>query len=449
MRLQDVVSAPWAITPEMFNEVQGIYARHCRGEKIDLQAIEARIGTPLNNSRAELEIVDGVAIITLEGVMAKRMNLFTRISGGVSTQLAGQQVDAALADPNVKAIVLAIDSPGGTVDGTQALADQVYAARGKKPIYAFADGAMCSAAYWVGSAAEKCYIAGDTTLVGSIGVLGAYQDTSASDGQRGVRELRAGKFKGNAPHAPGMAQDNVDAMYEVFVSAIARNRGVDAETVKQDMADGQVFIGQKAIEAGLVDGVATLDQVVAMAVSASNDAGANSTAALAGVAQTATNEEDNMDKLTIDKVRAEAPDVAQALRAEGHAEGKTEGMVAGAKVERERIAAIEALARPGCEALISEMKADGKTSGPEAAVRILGELDKKDKARESALRSDAGAAVAAGAAAPEGGKGETQIDPFAVGAKARDYTAEQAAKGITVSAVEAVDHVMKTMKKEG
>jgi signal peptide peptidase SppA len=331
------MSGTWALTPEMFNEVQSIYSRHIRNESVDIGALEAKLG-PLKNSPIPPQTRQGVAIISLEGVLAKRANLFMQISGGTSTQMASQQFAKALADPTITGIVLAIDSPGGTVDGTQALADQIYAARGKKPIIAACDGICASAAYWIASAADKVVIANDTTMVGSIGVITTHLDQSARDMQAGVRvtEIKAGKYKqiGSSNAPLGMAekdalQSMVDANYAVFLEAVARNRGVDVETVQQDMAEGRVFLGKAAIDAGLVDGVATLDQVIAevaedeSAESPDEDKREPFEAAGAGVALTAVETQKPTEhvmadeKLTAEQIKAKYPDAARALVNEG------------------------------------------------------------------------------------------------------------------------------------
>lgn len=458
MRLADIVSAPWAITQEMFDEVQSIYARHCRGEKIDISGIEARIGAPLKNTRNQLQVEDGVAIISIEGVLAKRANLFMQISGGTSYQIAGQQLADALADPAVHSIVLAIDSPGGTVDGTQALADQVFAARGKKPIVAVADGIMASAAYWIGSAADQVYITGDTTLVGSIGVITTHTDSSAREMQQGIRTtpIKAGKYKQmGASNAPlGMAEKDtlqamVDANYKVFLSAVARNRGVDIDTVNSDMAEGRMFLGQAAVQAGLVDGVSTLDQVCADLCDDQNaptGAPGSSMSASAGVASQPgidpTTTEQTMDKLTVDSVRKDAPDVAKALKDEGIAEGRAAGLVEGQKAETQRIVDLEALIEPGNEKLIAAFKADGKTSGPDAAFKLQVAANEARKAKLKDLRTDAVAAGTPGARTPtdEGDKKPEVVD-YSLVRRAQSYQDEQHAKGINVSAADALAHV--------
>ena len=166
MKLIDIVNGPWAISPEMLTEIQEIYRAHVRGPKIDIEGVEARIGRPLNNEQRDIQVVDGVAIIAIDGVIGQRMNLFSKISGGVSSDMVKRDFVEAVNDPSIKGVVLAIDSPGGTVPGTSELSKAIREARGRKPIIAWTDGSMGSAAYWIGSAADEIYISSDTTMVG-------------------------------------------------------------------------------------------------------------------------------------------------------------------------------------------------------------------------------------------------------------------------------------------
>lgn len=495
MRLIDIVNAPWAVTPEMHREVQGIYARHCRGEKINVADIEARIGGPLPGPTRGYQVENGVAILPIEGVLAKRMNLFMQISGGTSMQLAARDFNEALADPEVNSIVLAIDSPGGTVDGTQELADAIFNARGTKPVIALADGFMASAAYWIGSSASRVFITSETTVVGSIGVVQAHMDVSRAEELRGVKttEVTAGKFKRIASQygplsAEGRAtiQDQVDQVYSVFVEAVARNRGVSADTVLEDMADGRVFIGQQAINAGLVDGVSTLDRLIARAAAGEFDLPEGDDddpyAAQAGYRlarnvspqpkaeqsggaserDAVTDEEAHMN---IEKLKAEHPDVAAALIEEGRKAGLEEGRKAGADAERERIKAVEDQTMSGHDALIATLKYDGKTTGPEAAVQVLAAEKAKKGNKLNDLRADATDATVTHAAMPddeeddeddgEEGDGKAKkatvseiSNARVVAQRAQDYQAKAAAEGRKVSTAEAVDHVTREMKKE-
>ena len=453
MQLRDIVAAPWAITPAMFQEVQGIYARHMRGEKIDLASVEAKVGAPLNSGRQPMSVENGVAMIALDGVLAKRANLMQKISGGTSTQVVGQQFAEAIADDSIKGVVLMVDSPGGTVDGTQALADAIFNARGSKPIIAHVDGACCSAAYWIASACDSIYIDGDTTAVGSIGIIATHVDNSMAEAQAGVRvtEITAGKYKGiGSPHGPLGAgevvmQATADHYYSVFLQAVARNRDMTVEEVAADMAEGQVFLGRQAIDAGLVDGVATLSDVLAEMSETDAETPAEVKADVleaysAGVAlafNDSPTSKEVLPMLTIEKIKAEAPDVAQAIA--------NEAAPAASAAERERIRSVLALSRPGFESLVNELAFDGKTTGPEAALRVLSAMDAKRDAKLDAIRSDAREVAAVPAAATEvtaSDAAPTAYNPSLIARQAAAYVTTQAALGIKVSDAEAVNHVL-------
>jgi capsid assembly protease len=274
MSIADVLNSPWLITPEKFIQMRDIYLAHLRGEKADLEKIEAALGRALDNKREGYSVNGGVAVIPVEGVLSKKMNLFTRISGGTSTQALQRDLSDAAADPMVHSILLLVDSPGGEVDGTQAAANLVRAIRdeGKKPIVALADGLMASAAYWIASAASDIYMSGDTDAIGSIGVVTSHTDYSKAEEQRGIKvtEITAGKYKRVvSTHEPltdeGRAdiQAKVDYLYSIFVDEVAANRGVTVKTVLNKMADGRVFLGKQAIEAGLVDGMSSVAELIA------------------------------------------------------------------------------------------------------------------------------------------------------------------------------------------
>lgn len=270
MKIIDVLTSPWAIVPAKLFEIQEIYRTHLRGDKIDIKAIEAKT-KPMDDKKESYQVINDTAIVPVQGVIAKRMNLFTQISGGVSTQLVGRDIKAALADDSIKSILLDIDSPGGTVDGTQELANIIFVGRDKKPIVAYSDGIIASAAYWIGSAADRIYISGDTIDIGGIGVVGSHVDYSGWEKKVGVKttEIYAGKYKRITSQYKPLSkegkqsiQDQVDYLYSIFVDQVAKQRGVSSEIVLKNMADGRIFIGQQAITAGLVDGVSTLDRLI-------------------------------------------------------------------------------------------------------------------------------------------------------------------------------------------
>lgn len=406
MKILDVLTSPWAILPEKLLEIQNIYATHLRGEKIDIKQVEAAIGRPLVNEPKGYEQHGGVGVVRLEGVLARRMNLFSRMSGGTSTELALAQFREALADREAESILLVIDSPGGAVDGTQELAEAIYNARGKKPIKALATGTVASAAYWIAAAAEEVLIASDTTLVGSIGVVATHVDVSRAEDRLGVKttEITAGRYKRIASQYGPLTQEGrasiqemVDAIYTAFVNDVAAFRRVSADRVLDGMADGRIFLGKAAQDVGLVDGFASEHDLLGKMRRGQTTGVGKRAAGSAGrkLEGHRMDADDMMKGLTLDALKAGNPELYKAIADEGQAKGRTEGMAEGmaeghkvgfeegcakgrqegrsaaAEEERQRIRDVESQALPGHEALIESMKWDGQTTGAQAAIKIL------------------------------------------------------------------------------
>jgi signal peptide peptidase SppA len=461
MKALDVLTAPWAIRPETLQVMLNVYDAHTRGESVDIEKLKAATGSAFANDPSDdYAVIDGVAVIDVVGVLGKRFDLFTQICGGASTQRLQAQLAEALTDPAVHSIVLNVDSPGGEVDGTQALATDVFNARAEKPVVALIDGVGASGAYWIASAAGKVYLAGDTTVAGSIGVVMAHTDVSKAQDMRGVKttEITAGKYKRIAsnyapltPEGRQSLQDVVDHIYAVFVDSVANNRGKSADVVEKDMADGRIFLGQQAIDAGLADGFSTLAELIAEL-----NEGFETRSAMQYTGAGALNSNKGAIVKTGDKENTAAPTAEQIAtqiataeatafergKTAGKAEGKAEGLIEGATAERERILAIESHTLPGHEALVAALKADGKTSGPEAAVKILQAEQSKLANLAGQLKKDSPDPVhASGADKSADGEPSPQI----IADKAKLHIAAQKKAGINVSASEAVAHVRKEM----
>ena len=270
MKLLDILTSPWAIEQSKLNEIVGIYLTHLRGEKIDIKSLEDRLGEPLERKDQGYSIENGVGIITIDGVIAQKANMFTKISGGCSLQMLERDFRMAMEDPEVERILLYIDSPGGSTAALET-SDMIRSMRGRKPIIAFTDGQMCSAAVAIGTAADRVYISGESTCVGSIGVVCAHTDQSEYDRKMGIKvtEITSGRYKRIASsHEPlreegrEYIQSQCDYLYSAFISLVSENRGVDIEKVLNDMAEGKVFIGKQAIDVGLVDGVSSMDSLL-------------------------------------------------------------------------------------------------------------------------------------------------------------------------------------------
>ena len=208
---------------------------------------------------------DGIAVIHVDGALSYRSNWLSYYFDEDTYNSIEAAFDECLADESVKGILFDINSPGGEVSGCSDLSDKIFNARGSKPygIVARTGGMMCSAAYWLGSSCEKVFTASNGTL-GSIGVLFAFTNFSKSIVETTVvvSDLSPNKTPDpNDPEGLKLIKEELNSLAEVFIDAVARNRGTTAEDVKKNYGQGGVFIGDKAVAANLADGVMSLDDV--------------------------------------------------------------------------------------------------------------------------------------------------------------------------------------------
>lgn len=213
------------------------------------------------------------AIIPVIGIITQRSNFWSVLFGDSTTDSIAAGLDAALADNSVSSIVLDIDSPGGSVYGVAELSQKIYEARNSKPIYAVTNSLMASAAYWIGSSAKKVYITPGGEA-GSVGIIAVHADYSRMLDNAGVKVtiIQAGKYKSEGnPYQPlqndaqQYIQSRVDDYYSMFIKSLARNRGVSQTKVRSNFGQGRVLGARQAVEAGMADGVATLDEVLTIA----------------------------------------------------------------------------------------------------------------------------------------------------------------------------------------
>jgi signal peptide peptidase SppA len=255
-----IAGEPWAITETALHTILEIAAR----ENESPQAVAAKLGRNLQNTYSVTER-DGVAIIPVTGPLFRYANLFTMISGASSYELIARDFTAALENPQIKGIILDIDSPGGEVNGVSELSNMVFAARGKKPVVAYASGDAASGAYWIASAADEIVVS-ETSALGSIGVVGMYQGKSGKSAEAVEIVSSQSPHKRLDPTTDdgrSRLQIRIDSMADVFIETIARNRNVSAENVQNHYGGGDVMIGAKAVSAGLADRVGSLEGLVA------------------------------------------------------------------------------------------------------------------------------------------------------------------------------------------
>ena len=219
-------------------------------------------------SPVAMRVENGVAIIPVCGPLARREDFIAWLFGDATYEGISAQFAQAIGDAGVKAIVLDVDSPGGEVSGCSELSDLIFAARGRKPITAYVGGYGASAAYWIASAADRI-VASPTALLGSIGVRTALVDMSRRDAAAGIKRIEI--VSSQSPYKvtdPSKQEDldrvqaQVDALAEVFVSSVARNRGVTPKAVVERYGRGDCLVGKTAVEAGLADALGTIGDAI-------------------------------------------------------------------------------------------------------------------------------------------------------------------------------------------
>ena len=242
------------------------------GSRVGLPDLSASTGfAPPDRNAAQSDTSagqSGIAVIPIYGTLVRRTQGLEAQSGLTSYAGIAMALDTALADPNVAAIVLDIDSPGGESSGVFDLADRIRAATAIKPVWAVANDMAFSAAYALASAASRLIVS-RTGGVGSIGVIAMHVDQSVKDQQDGIAytAVFAGDRKNDLnPHAPitgeaqSFLQGEVNRIYDLFATTVAKHRGMGVNTIKGTQA--ALFFGADAVSSGLADDVGTLDDAI-------------------------------------------------------------------------------------------------------------------------------------------------------------------------------------------
>jgi signal peptide peptidase SppA len=215
---------------------------------------------------------DGIAVVSVAGVLLLHADEIDEYFGFKGYDAVEASIASALANRNVKAVLLDFNSPGGEVSGMLELAEKIGAwssAKDGKPIHAFVDPMACSAAYALAAATSNITIP-RTGDVGSVGILSMHLDQSGFDQKLGMKwsfiYAGAKKVDGN-PHGPlsdtarADRQSEIDSVYGMFVKSVAANRDMPQRDVRDTEAG--TFMGEAAVKAGFADQVGTLDDALA------------------------------------------------------------------------------------------------------------------------------------------------------------------------------------------
>jgi signal peptide peptidase SppA len=235
-------TSEWLIQPEALRSM-AIASRSFNERGVALP--QSRQSNPL------LNVEDGIGVVAINGPILRKPDVFARVLlGATDSEEVGAALREAGGRDDIKAVLLDIDSPGGTVAGTPELAATVASINGRKPVYAFSSGLMCSAAYWIASQARAIY-ATPSAQVGSIGVVQAVIDDSAALDAEGIKVevFSVGKYKAmGAPGTPltddqrDLIRSNLAEIAQDFHAAVlARGRSIPPEAM-----EGQTFSGRQA-----------------------------------------------------------------------------------------------------------------------------------------------------------------------------------------------------------
>ena len=272
------------------------------------------------------QVVDGVGVIDIIGIMAHRGQYTADCSYIMGYSDIGKNLQAAVNDPAVKAILLQLDSPGGEVSGAFELAQQIRDASQIKPVRAVVSSLAASAGYLLASAAQEISIS-DTGVAGSIGVVMRHVDISKMAEKEGVsvtyiyagaQKIDGHQFAALPADVKTKFQTEIDGLYTLFVDTVAAYRGLDVAAIRAQEAG--IYRGQDAIQAGLADRIATPDQLLI-------EMQQTFTTSKRGISMSVQND-------------AEQTAALEQSRATGYEAGKQDGLKVGAEQERARISAI-------------------------------------------------------------------------------------------------------------
>lgn len=363
--LEYLFSNHWAILPEVLQSILSI----AQGDNESPEALAERLGRPLQNTRTVINR-DSIAVIPISGPIFRYANILTDISGATSVEVLATDFRAALDDPNIRGIVLEIDSPGGQIAGISEFADQV--ANAGKPTVAYISDLGASAGYWIASAAEQVIIR-DTAAAGSVGVVATLRRDKKDDRIQIVSSQSPRKrVDPETEDGRAVLQAVVDDIADVFIARVASFRGVSADHVLEHFGQGGILVGRNAVRAGLADGLGSLESIIAGLAGTSPG---GKTMRSKTTPEPAPGVAGSPPKLDRDTLAAEHPEllaeIVEEAKAAGFEAGREAGWKSGAEHERTRIMNVKAAALPGHEALIESLMFDGVTDGPKASAAVI------------------------------------------------------------------------------
>jgi protease-4 len=263
--LAAIRAAKWAVTPVTLQAIRDTLSARLTGHLAPTAGeMDDYAPTAETDSEEPFEFVSpGIAAVELHGIIGKNLSSMEMMCGGCDLETVEENLTEALADSSTTAVILDIDSPGGSVSGVMEFAQKIgdLSTAAGKPVLSYASGQCCSAAYWIACGCPAGIIASPSSDVGSIGVYIALMDESEHWAQEGYKLvlIKAGEHKAAGipgsqitPEQIALFQADVDYIYDQFTQAVRAARPGIADATMQ----GQTFYGPRAQAALLVDAIA-------------------------------------------------------------------------------------------------------------------------------------------------------------------------------------------------
>ena len=257
---------PWLIRPDVHAQLLQIAFAHANGGRAEVEQHMKAAGMSINEPVRQYGAANTTAMSPVEGVIGRKFSNVLQSSGVVSVDVLQRVLRDVAADPAIDSAVLVFDSPGGVAQGVKEAAQDIANLNTVKPVIAYADGRMQSAAYWLASQASAIY-ATPSADIGSIGAYLKLLDQSGAAEKAGIKVemFRSGKHKGMGE--PGtsltdeqrvMLQERIDRLGEDFRATVRAAR----PGVSDDVMDGRSFGAEEARVLHLIDTVASMDDAI-------------------------------------------------------------------------------------------------------------------------------------------------------------------------------------------
>ena len=385
-----VFDTPLLLSEQRAEIIRGVMLRRMRMEAGDEESEEPE-------EKPQNELVGNIAVISITGELVQRTSGMDAMSGLRSYLSIAADVEAAVHDPQVKGILLRVDSPGGEVAGAWDAADAILAARQRKPVWALAEDNALSAGYLLASQADRLLMS-QTALAGSIGIVMMHFDQSKADKDDGIviTTLYRGRHKADfSPHAPlsdearAWAEAHLDRRYEQFIAAVVRGRPQlsDRDVRRTEAA---LIDAPDAVAGGFADAIVSYRDLIPEFSAAVLPAPARTPIARASaIATSRTKEGTSVSDVNVQADAAPAPDLMK-IRAEARRQALEEAA--------EIAAFCDVAGNPRLTADCLRQLAEGKTK-----LQIMDDVRKRrtdsaaaaDEPIHSAITAEDGARVSA------------------------------------------------------